>query len=81
LVYGKLLVANSPSALSTGELIATLVTFWVVYLALFGAWVRHIARAVRNGPDEVPARNAHAAPDRAPTPALPVPTPATAAGE
>jgi cytochrome d ubiquinol oxidase subunit I len=54
LVYGKLLVANSPSSLSTGELIATLVGFWVVYLVLFGSWVRHVAREVRKGPEELP---------------------------
>ncbi|HEX4430831.1 MAG TPA: cytochrome ubiquinol oxidase subunit I [Frankiaceae bacterium] len=52
LVYGKLLVSNSASSLSTGEVIATLVTFWVVYLALFTAWVRQVIRQVRTGPEE-----------------------------
>jgi cytochrome bd ubiquinol oxidase subunit I len=54
LVYGQLLVTNSPSALSTGAVIASLAAFWVVYLGLFAAWVRQIARAVRIGPDDLP---------------------------
>jgi cytochrome d ubiquinol oxidase subunit I len=76
LVYGKLLVSNSPSSLSTGELIATLVGFWVVYLVLFGAWVRHVVREVRKGPDELPLTSADkppataAMPSTQPAPAL-----------
>jgi cytochrome d ubiquinol oxidase subunit I len=54
LVYGKLLVTNSPSSLSSGELLATLIGFWVVYLVLFGAWVRHVVHEVRKGPEELP---------------------------
>jgi cytochrome d ubiquinol oxidase subunit I len=53
LVYGKLLVADSASSLSTGAVIASLATFWVVYLGLFTAWVRQIVREVRRGPDEL----------------------------
>ena len=56
IVYGKLLVTNSTSSLSTGEVIASLAAFWVVYLGLFAAWVRQIARQVRRGPDEVPGQ-------------------------
>jgi cytochrome d ubiquinol oxidase subunit I len=56
LVYGKLLTANSVSSLSTGEVIATLAAFWVVYLGLFAAWVRQIVREVRKGPDELPGQ-------------------------
>ena len=54
LVYGKLLVTNSTSSLSTGELIASLAAFWIVYLGLFAAWVRQIVRAVRSGPEALP---------------------------
>ncbi|MDX6256931.1 MAG: cytochrome bd ubiquinol oxidase subunit [Frankiales bacterium] len=53
LVYGKLLVANSPSSLSTGELIASLAGFWLIYLVTFGAWMRQVAREVRKGPEEL----------------------------
>jgi cytochrome d ubiquinol oxidase subunit I len=56
LVYGKLLVANSVSSLSTGEIIASLAAFWIVYLGLFTAWVRQIAREVRKGPGELPGQ-------------------------
>jgi cytochrome d ubiquinol oxidase subunit I len=68
LVYGKLLVTNSPSSLSTGELIATLAGFWVVYLVLFGVWVRHVAREVRKGPEELPPNSANTPPARSPQP-------------
>ena len=73
LVYGKLLVTNSPSSLSTGELIASLAGFWVIYLVLFGAWVRHVAREVRKGPEEIQT-SADIPPASAPTPsAQPMP--------
>jgi cytochrome bd ubiquinol oxidase subunit I len=58
LVYGKLLVKNSVSSLSTGELIASLAAFWIVYLGLFTAWVRQIVREVRRGPDALPGQRA-----------------------
>jgi cytochrome d ubiquinol oxidase subunit I len=54
LVYGKLLVNNSASSLSTGELIASLAAFWIVYLGLITAWVHQIVREVRRGPDALP---------------------------
>jgi cytochrome d ubiquinol oxidase subunit I len=54
LVYGKLLVTNSPSSLSTGEVIATLVGFWLVYVGMFTAWVCYTVRQVRSGPGESP---------------------------
>jgi cytochrome d ubiquinol oxidase subunit I len=73
LVYGKLLVTNSPSALTTGELIATLAGFWVVYLVLFGAWARHVAREVRKGPDELPPTSADTPQASPPTPSASVP--------
>ena len=57
LVYGKLLVTNSASSLSTGELIASLAAVWIVYLALFTAWVRQIVREVRKGPDALPGQD------------------------
>jgi cytochrome d ubiquinol oxidase subunit I len=53
LVYGKLLVADSASSLSTGAVLASLAAFWVVYLGLFTAWVRQIVREIRRGPDEL----------------------------
>ena len=56
LVYGKLLVNNSVSSLSTGELIASLAAFWIVYLGLITAWVRQVVREVRRGPDALPGQ-------------------------
>ena len=56
LVYGKLLVTNSVSSLSTGELIASLAAFWIIYLALFSAWVRQIVRQLRVGPGDLPGQ-------------------------
>ena len=56
LVYGKLLVNNSASSLSTGELIASLAAFWVVYLTLITVWIRQVAREVRRGPDALPGQ-------------------------
>ena len=45
LVYGKLMVNNSASSLSTGELIASLAASWIVYLGLITVWVRQIVAA------------------------------------
>jgi cytochrome d ubiquinol oxidase subunit I len=61
LVYGKLLVNNSVSSLSTGELIASLAAFWIVYLGLITVWVRQIVREVRRGPDALPGQEGSAA--------------------
>jgi cytochrome bd ubiquinol oxidase subunit I len=77
LVYGKLLVTNSASSLSTGELIASLAAFWVVYLGLVTAWIRQVVHEVRRGPDPLPGQEGNdiAAPGAsgAPAPAgLPV---------
>jgi cytochrome d ubiquinol oxidase subunit I len=58
IVYGKLLVTNSTSSLSTGEIIASLAAFWIVYLGLFTAWVRYTAGQIRNGPSELPSQEA-----------------------
>ena len=71
IVYGKLLVANSASSLSTGEIIASLAAFWIVYLGLVTAWVRHIVREVRRGPEALPGLpgGAPAAPGAAGVPA------------
>jgi cytochrome d ubiquinol oxidase subunit I len=54
LVYGKLLVTNSVSSLSTGEVIATLAGFWILYLGMIIAWIRQVVRDVRKGPDPLP---------------------------
>jgi cytochrome d ubiquinol oxidase subunit I len=56
LVYGKLLANNSASSLSTGELIASLAAFWIIYLGLVTAWIRQIVREVRRGPDPLPGQ-------------------------
>jgi cytochrome bd ubiquinol oxidase subunit I len=56
LVYGKLLVNNSASSLSTGEVIASLAAFWIVYLGLITAWIRQVVREVRRGPDALPGQ-------------------------
>jgi cytochrome d ubiquinol oxidase subunit I len=71
LVYGKLLVNNSVSSLSTGELIASLAAFWIIYLALFSAWVRQIVRQLRVGPGDLPGQEGieAAAPGEADAPA------------
>ncbi|MCW2523148.1 MAG: cytochrome bd ubiquinol oxidase subunit [Frankiales bacterium] len=55
LVNGQLLTANSVSSLSTGEVIASLAAFWVIYIGLFTAWVRQVIREVRRGPEELPS--------------------------
>jgi len=49
LVYGKLLVNQSASSLSIGELIASLAALWVVYFVLITAWIRQVVREVRRG--------------------------------
>jgi cytochrome d ubiquinol oxidase subunit I len=71
LVYGKLLVNNSASALSTGEVIASLAAFWIVYLGLITVWIRQIVREVRRGPDALPGQEGSdaAAPGASGTPA------------
>ncbi len=56
LVYGKLLVNKSASSLSTGELIASLAAFWIVYLGLLTVWIRQVVREVRRGPDALPGQ-------------------------
>ena len=63
LVYGKLLVTNSASSLSTGELIATLVGFWVIYLGMITAWIRQVVRDVRKGPDPLPGEQDPGSPE------------------
>jgi cytochrome d ubiquinol oxidase subunit I len=72
LVYGKLLVTNSVSSLSTGELIASLAAFWIVYLGLITVWVRQVVREVRRGPGALPAQEGSTAAARGPS-ATPVP--------
>jgi cytochrome d ubiquinol oxidase subunit I len=72
LVYGKLLVTNSVSSLSTGEVIASLAAFWIVYLGLITVWVRQIVREVRRGPDALPGQEGSTAAARGPS-ATPVP--------
>jgi len=52
----KLLVNQSASSLSIGELIASLAAFWVVYLVLITAWIRQVVREVRRGPDPLPGQ-------------------------
>lgn len=81
LVYGKLLVNNSASSLSTGELIASLAAFWVVYLGLLTAWIRQVVREVRRGPDALPGQEGSdaAAPGSSDAPA-PAGLPMTPAG-
>jgi cytochrome bd ubiquinol oxidase subunit I len=80
LVYGKLLVNNSASSLSTGELITSLAAFWIVYLGLITVWIRQVVREVRRGPDALPgqegtqatAPGASGTPARADLPMTPV---------
>ena len=56
LVYGKLLVSSSASSLSTGELIASLAAFWIIYLIMVTAWIRQVVREVREGPEALPGQ-------------------------
>ena len=56
IVYGKLQVNQAASSLSTGELIASLAAFWIVYLVLVTAWIRQVVREVRRGPDPLPGQ-------------------------
>jgi cytochrome bd ubiquinol oxidase subunit I len=56
LVYGKLLVNNSASSLSLGELIASLAAFWIVYLIMVTAWIRQVVREIREGPEALPGQ-------------------------
>jgi cytochrome d ubiquinol oxidase subunit I len=56
IVYGKLLVNNSASSLSTGELIASLAAFWIVYVIMVTVWIRQIVREVRQGPEPLPGQ-------------------------
>ena len=56
IVYGKLRVNQAASSLSTGELIASLAAFWIVYLILVTAWIRQVVREVRRGPDPLPGQ-------------------------
>ena len=78
IVYGKLLVNQSASSLSIGELIASLAAFWIVYLILVTAWIRQVVREVRRGPDPLPGQEGTraAAPGASGTPA-PANLPAT----
>ena len=72
LVYGKLLVNNSVSSLSTGELIASLAAFWIIYLALFTAWIRQIVPPGPRGPRRSarPGRHPGSGPRRGGCPGL-----------
>lgn len=56
IVYGKLTVNQAASSLSTGELIASLAAFWIVYLVLVTAWIRQVVREIRRGPDPLPGQ-------------------------
>ena len=56
IVYGKLQVNQAASSLSTGELIASLAAFWIVYLVLVTAWIRQVVREVCRGPDPLPGQ-------------------------
>src|ERR1700756_4476046 len=65
LADGELLVTDSVSSLSTGEMIATLAGFWILYLAMITAWIRQIVRAVRTGPEPLPGDEGYIDPDAA----------------
>ena len=36
--------------------LASLAAFWIIYLALFSAWVRQIVRQLRVGPGDLPGQ-------------------------
>jgi cytochrome bd ubiquinol oxidase subunit I len=76
LVYGKLMVSQSASSLSTGEIIATLAGFWLVYLGMFTAWVRYTVREVRRGPEAPPLSEDASGPKPGVRPDTEVPIPA-----
>jgi cytochrome d ubiquinol oxidase subunit I len=54
LVYGQLLTADAVSPLQPWSVLTSLVGFVLLYLALLGAYVWFVARAVREGPGEEP---------------------------
>jgi cytochrome d ubiquinol oxidase subunit I len=54
LVYGRLRTADAVSPLHPWPVLASLIGFVVLYLALLGAYVWWVARTVRDGPDEGP---------------------------
>jgi len=54
-VYGKLLTNTAVSPLSPGVVIASLIGFIATYAALFTIYIVYLVRAVRKGPEAVPA--------------------------
>ena len=54
-VYGKLLTSSAVSPLAPGMVIASLVGFIATYVALLVIYVMYLLRAVRKGPQDVPA--------------------------
>jgi cytochrome d ubiquinol oxidase subunit I len=66
LVYGKLLTADAVSPLKPAAVLATLVLFVLIYLALLGTYVWYVARVVREGPGEAPSLRSAPLPRPAP---------------
>lgn len=78
-VYGQLLTSGAVSHLASGSLIASLLAFVLVYVALFSIWVGYVVRQVRRGPrpeDLVPVAAAGPPPASTATePTTPAPRP------
>jgi cytochrome d ubiquinol oxidase subunit I len=54
IVNGQLLTADAVSPLRTWQVLASLVAFIAVYVALLGTYIWYVARVVRQGPDYQP---------------------------
>lgn len=77
-VYGLLRTADSLSPVSGPSVLATLITFVIVYGIIFGAGLYYILRIVRTGPGDAPEPPV---PDPYATPARPLSYPDEPAGE
>lgn len=58
-VYGLMRTADSVSPVGAPSVLATLITFVVVYEIVFGAGLYYIIRMVRTGPEQGPAHPSH----------------------
>jgi len=77
-VYGLLRTSDSLSPVAAPSVLATLITFVIVYGIVFGAGLYYIVRVVRTGPEKAPA---HPVPDPYATPARPLSYPDEPVGE
>ncbi|GAB3671453.1 cytochrome ubiquinol oxidase subunit I [Salinisphaera aquimarina] len=77
-VYGLMRTSDSVSPVGGPSVLATLITFVIVYGIVFGAGLYYIIRVVRTGPEQGPAHPSH---DPFATPARPLSYPDEPVGE